>query len=1150
MLYRKLLLFFIFTIFSLKAFSAVFVVTTNADSGPGTLRDALTQAAANGSATQDIIQFNLADTSQTGRTITILTDLPQLSSNLVIDASTQPGNNFGISGAKVKIVALLNTNYTVTCCFNLSDQSYVEVYGFLMDAANLNSATVGNGVSGIYGVLVKNAIIGAPGKGNIIKNLAGVVLASNGNETDTTISENIKISSNILALSEDGETLAYSYGSSIFADRVRNLTIGGNTAAEGNVIEGQANVTEDDVDFNVNTGDLLVANNFFGVDYTGTKPVFNLTSGSSFSIASYQLKTVVINKNLFVAQSDVGIGGLNCFFKITSNKFGTDITGTKVLGLPNFALVLGYCNGGGIIGGNNPDDGNIFSGAYFAEKIKDPSGVLINVGTPGVELVGNSFKCNNSTLTYSLEIVGSLSYYATINNRTANIISGTATPNSRVDLYYSLSCDHCEPEQQFTSVNSDNGGLWSYTGQLSGENIIASSTFQGTTSEFTRTSIGTDSVKITNACPGGTGSITGTIPINVTSLQWVDSLGNVVGTNANLTGVKPGKYKLKAQSFGCGDSTSYFEIKNKFQLDISTIVKTEPSCGNSLGSISGMNIINNDPGAPATFWLDASGKVLANTTMLNNAPAGDYYFLIKSADSTCSQKYGPFTLKNVTGPNIDQSNVAIQSTNCGQSTGSITGITATGTGTLSYIWWNSQQQNVGATVDLLNQPAGSYKLEVTDNSQCGPVYTTDITIPETNGITMDESGAQTAVASCSADNGSVTGIVVSGATQYQWVDANGKVIATTPGLQNAAPGNYTLTASNSFGCTETSKTYTVGQQLPTKFPVYPSSIYQACTGKANGGVNVPVDTLVTLERWVNSLGETVNDGIGISNVPAGIYQLYLTDQHGCETLYATYEVPSIPQLVIEPGSGQVTNDACSLNQGGITGIQVSGGRPPYTFAWLDANGNKISSSADISGLSAGNYTFTVNDQTTCGIISAVYTIQDQDVPIPAPVVNNLQVCGPGSAILQVKDPSQGSGYRLYDSETSTTPMDQQPGGNFNINVKSDITLYVSQFSGTCESPRTPVQVTVGISALDIANTFTPNGDGINDYWKIASIENYPNAIVQVFTRYGQKIFESKGYATPFDGTYGGKRLPDGVYYYIINLNTNCNLLSGSLTIIR
>jgi len=106
------------------------------------------------------------------------------------------------------------------------------------------------------------------------------------------------------------------------------------------------------------------------------------------------------------------------------------------------------------------------------------------------------------------------------------------------------------------------------------------------------------------------------------------------------------------------------------------------------------------------------------------------------------------------------------------------------------------------------------------------------------------------------------------------------------------------------------------------------------------------------------------------------------------------------------------------------------------------------------------------------------------------------------------------------------------------------------YRGDCESSRTQVNIALILLQADIPNIITPNNYGINDYWQINGIESYPNAEVQVFTRYGQKVFESKGYAKPFDGTYNGQKLPVGAYYYIINLNNKCNLLSGSLTIIR
>ena len=80
-----------------------------------------------------------------------------------------------------------------------------------------------------------------------------------------------------------------------------------------------------------------------------------------------------------------------------------------------------------------------------------------------------------------------------------------------------------------------------------------------------------------------------------------------------------------------------------------------------------------------------------------------------------------------------------------------------------------------------------------------------------------------------------------------------------------------------------------------------------------------------------------------------------------------------------------------------------------------------------------------------------------------------------------------------------------------------------------------VTVTV-FTDLTIPNTITPNGDGINDTWDIGNIANYQNATVDIFDRYGQNVFHSLGYPKPWDGTFNGKRLPAGAYYYIIDLN--------------
>jgi len=246
-----------------------------------------------------------------------------------------------------------------------------------------------------------------------------------------------------------------------------------------------------------------------------------------------------------------------------------------------------------------------------------------------------------------------------------------------------------------------------------------------------------------------------------------------------------------------------------------------------------------------------------------------------------------------------------------------------------------------------------------------------------------------------------------------------------------------------------------------------------------------------------------------------------------------------------------TDDQCGLNTGSIKNIQVKGGTQPYTYLWLNVAGEHLVTSQDLTDVGAGDYTLQVQDASGCGVMaSRIYTVLNENSSIDAPVIAPLQLCAPGEALLSVSSPSAGNTYRLYDSQTSTQYQDEQTNGIFKIKVNPNSTYYISRVSGQCESERTQAQITISLSAIDIPNAFTPNGDGKNDYWKINNAQNYPQAIVQIFTRYGQKVFESKGYSVPFDGTYNGTRLPSGVYYYILNLGKSCNLLSGSLSIIR
>jgi gliding motility-associated-like protein len=84
----------------------------------------------------------------------------------------------------------------------------------------------------------------------------------------------------------------------------------------------------------------------------------------------------------------------------------------------------------------------------------------------------------------------------------------------------------------------------------------------------------------------------------------------------------------------------------------------------------------------------------------------------------------------------------------------------------------------------------------------------------------------------------------------------------------------------------------------------------------------------------------------------------------------------------------------------------------------------------------------------------------------------------------------------------------------------------------------------------VPNTFTPNGDGINDKWDILYIDSYPGSVIEVYTATGQPVFRSVGYNIPWDGTNKGKSLPSGTYYYVIDPKNGRAKIAGYVTILR
>jgi gliding motility-associated-like protein len=1129
MRFSKLFFLILFTLIFNATFAATFVVTSNADSGPGTLRQALLDAAANGTLPTDIITFNLPGTGQAAITITLQSQLPDVSANVIIDGTTQPGIFLGVSNAKVIITpATPATNFNgfnVSASVTPGDQ--VAFFGLYIMGFSPNQAGLGNGI-------VTNAncnlIIGAPGKGNVI---------SGNNFAFLGYFKNAIIQSNFIGVAPDGVTPFNNLSVLYSAQDYDGLLIGGTHQQDGNVILGGGS---SGMNFggtvNGVSKSVTIQNNYFNTDYTGTKSI-NAANNSCILVNDAN-STINVIGNVFSA-SEVGIAATNSSaIVVKGNYFGTDKTQTFQLGSGSQAIDENT-NVNAVIGGTAPSDQNVFT------NYQNPILAFNNCTT---NVIQNSFYCN---ATVQLNDITGGQNFIRITTLTATSAAGDAPAGATVQLYNTATtCGSCNPNKWFATVTANGSGKWQYNGPTV-QNVLASSTLNNNTVGFQIDALSASEVTIVNYdCHHG-GSITLNEPrLGEFQMVWTDSHGQLAGNGQSINNLQPGTYNLQISENGACPSVS-----NSFTVtDLTSHVypsTVQLNCSQPTGSftaypgtVAGITVTN-------YYWTDASGNLISSTNKVDNLAAGNYYLYITDSNG-CNSATALFqVLAAAPTPVVDASNAVFTDATCNLANGSITGLTLTNATGANYTWYNTNGTAFSYnSTDLINAPAGQYYLQINYNFNCPPVKSAIFTINEKNVITMDESAVTTSSASCTNSNGSTTGIVVTGATQYQWFNAANQSAGNGVDLLNAPSGNYYLIASNST-CSKQSAVYTIGNIPAFKNYVSGYTTTDAYCNGGNGSVTVnfnPSLASPTAYLWLTSSGANVGNSYMLNNQPAGTYQLYVTDNNQCQSYYNSYVINEVLQLQIVPGSAQVNDDQCAQGTGSITNVLINGGIPPYAYNWTNAIGQSIATNLNLTGVSPGIYTLQVKDATGCEIAIQDYTVGNGAEAIPSPVANNVQVCSAGEVVIAVSNVQTGYGYHLYNSNNSSDVLQDAPNGIFKVSVSEPRSYFVTQYLGSCESTRTEVEVTVGASNITVPNTFTPNNDGVNDYWDIKGIDNYPNVMVQVFNRYGQKVFESKGYGSPFDGRIGGSNLPAGVYYYILNLKSNCSLISGSLTILR
>ncbi|HJN63226.1 MAG TPA: gliding motility-associated C-terminal domain-containing protein [Flavobacteriales bacterium] len=518
--------------------------------------------------------------------------------------------------------------------------------------------------------------------------------------------------------------------------------------------------------------------------------------------------------------------------------------------------------------------------------------------------------------------------------------------------------------------------------------------------------------------------------------------------------------------------------------------------------------------------------------------------------------------------------------------GELTAITAnisggvTASGNYTILWDN------GDTINQTILGGGTHQILVRDDVGCEDsasvlIFSPDPLVVDTNATNP----------TCLGNDGLIDVVVTGGTLPYQYQWSTGVVGTSVSGL---FAGTYWVIVTDSCGIKD-SLGIVLAPYISTLNIDNFNSTQPSCANN-DGAIDITVSGgfMPYTYLWSDSIGTTTED---ISGLGYGSYTVLITDACGLTTT-ATYTLTQMPNTVSSSGF----YDYLSL----WSSISVSGSNPPFTINWTS-----ISMTGDsIQGLCEGNYPITVTDSLNCEDTFSVdvfyninqlvnaststvidtswgmepfsylwsngqitphadslcdgthsVTVTANGGPFACPYTEGFTI-DPITVILNHDDAIVDCEYDipLEGIIIIVNPDGGTPNYSFLWSTGDTIDrikdnlhpgkYYVSVFDNNgCQ-----LDTSINISALGpdcIPNVFTPNNSGTNNVWELENAFLYKESTITIYGRFGKKVYESVGYDTPWDGTNNkGRAVPDGTYFYIINLGNGHDPIRGTVTIIR
>jgi len=353
--------------------------------------------------------------------------------------------------------------------------------------------------------------------------------------------------------------------------------------------------------------------------------------------------------------------------------------------------------------------------------------------------------------------------------------------------------------------------------------------------------------------------------------------------------------------------------------------------------------------------------------------------------------------------------------------------------------------------------------------------------------------------------------------------------SATPGqftFEDLNAGTYEILMQDEKGCSEFTSVTIIEPSLLEATSVETD---ETCIGFADGTAQLTitggtpftaVDGTLYYETSFNSTDEADfqrNDSLFFDNLASGNYVVFVRDAGGCQTQVIVpieIGVNLMAEPLVEYGC-----DGIFPNSTTTIALQDNSVLSQVLFS-LDVDDIAQADTQNVFGdLPAGDHTVYLYHENGCA------TFVEFSIDAFDPLTLDVSKTGPN----EMTATAMGGfgGYEFFFQGESTGAVNV-----FNLNEDTLVTVRVVDQNGCELTVTVPFDFT---GMLDLPNFFTPNGDNLNETFIPGNSEFFPNLEVKIYDRYG-RVVAILNNVQGWDGTYEGKPVPTGDYWYVVNAN--------------